>query len=347
MAKSYTLAEIAKWVGGLVRGDASVRISGVSGIEEAAPSQITWLAHEKYIPQLRASRAGAAVVPEQFGETPMPALLTENPAVAIAEILGRFAPPIPRPAVGVHPTAIVASSARIGRDVAIGPHAVVGEKARIGDRTVLHANVFVGERTELGRDCELWPGVMVRERCTLGDRVIVHPNTSIGADGYGYQFLDGRHAKIPQIGTVEIEDDVEIGANCCIDRAKFGVTRIGAGTKIDNLVQVAHNVQTGSHCLIVAQCGIGGSARLGTGVVLGGKAGLREHVVIGDGAQIGGMTGISKDVPAGRRMFGIPAVEYDQFVQERSKLRRLPKLADQVKTLIERVERLEATADDQ
>ncbi len=347
MSKSYPLAEIAKWVGGVVRGDPSGRIAGVAGIEDAGPSEITWLSHEKYIPELSTSRAGAVVVPERFGETPMPAILTADPSMAITVILERFAPPVPRPAAGVHPTAVVAESAKIGRDAAIGPHVVLGEAARIGERTILHANVFVGAHARIGRDCELWPGVVVRERCTLGDRVVIHPNTTIGADGYGYQFVEGRHVKIPQIGTVEIEDDVEIGANCAIDRAKFGLTRIGEGTKIDNLVQVAHNVRIGPHCLIVAQCGIAGTARLGRGVVLGGKVGVRDHVSLHDGVQAGACSCISKDVPAGTRVFGIPAVEYDQFARERAKVRRLPQLAEQVKALIERVERLEASADDQ
>jgi len=345
--KSYTLAEIAKWVGGMVRGDAARRISGVAGVEEADGTQITWLAHEKYAPKLRTSKAGAAVVPEQFGETPMPAILSEDPSLAVATILQRFAPPVPRPAAGVHATAIVSPSARLGREVAVGPHVVIGDDAAIGDRTVLHASIFIGSEVTIGRDCELWPGVVVRERCVIGHRVIVHPNTTIGADGFGYQWIAGKHDKIPQIGTVEVEDDVEIGANCTIDRAKFGATRIGTGTKIDNLVQIAHNVHIGPHCLIVAQCGIAGSSRLGRGVVMGGQAGVGDHLTLHDGARVAGCACISKDVPAGMTVIGIPAVERGQFVRERAKLRRLPNLEDQLQALIKRVERLESSADDQ
>ncbi len=345
MSSNYTLAEIAKWVGGAVRGDASRRISGVCGLQEADETHISWLSDEKYAPQLRASRAGAVLVHDKFGETPMPAILVAQPSLAIITILQHFAPPTPRPGPGVRPTACVAASASLGKDVAIGPLTVVGENARIGDRTVLHAQVFLGPDSVIGADCELWPGVVVRERCTLGDRVIIHPNTTIGADGFGYEVVGGRQVKIPQIGGVEIEADVEIGANCTVDRAKFGTTRIGAGTKIDNQVQVAHNVQIGAGCIIVAQTGIAGSTRLGRGVVLGGKVGVKDHVVLGDGVQAAACACISKDLPPGSRVIGSPAEDYEQWVRQRAKVRRLPQLAEEVKALIERVRSLEASTD--
>lgn len=347
MIRTYTLAEIAKWVQGTVRGDASTRISGVAAIHEAEGAQITWLAHDKYVSALRASRAGAVLVPEHFGETPMPAVLCANPQAAILTVLEHFAPPVPRPADGVHPTAVVAASAKLGKGVAIGPHVTVGESAHIGDGCVIHAGVFIGDAATLGRDCVLWPGVVVRERCSLGDRVVIHPNATIGADGFGYQFMAGRHVKIPQIGTVRIEDDVEIGANTCIDRAKCGSTVIGRGTKIDNLVQVAHNVQIGPDCMIVAQTGIAGSSRLGRLVVLGGQVGVRDHVTLNDGVQAAACAAISKDIPAGMTVIGQPAVEHEQFVRERAKIRRLPQMAEQLADLIKRVERLEASADHQ
>jgi UDP-3-O-[3-hydroxymyristoyl] glucosamine N-acyltransferase len=342
-----SLAEIAKWVGGVVRGDAATRISGVATIQEAEPTHITWLAHDKYAPQLRTSKAGAVLVPEQYGETPMPAVLCPKPTEALISILEHFAAPLPRPAVGVHPTAIIASSAKIGTNVAIGPNVVVGEDADVGDGCILHAGVVIGTETVLGPDCELWPGVVVRERCTLGNRVVIHPNSTIGADGFGYQFTNGRHVKIPQIGTVRIEDDVEIGANCCIDRAKCGATVIGRGTKIDNLVQVAHNVRIGPDCMIVAQTGIAGSARLGRLVVVGGQGGIRDHVTLNDGAQLAACSAVSKDVPAGAIMMGTPAVEHEEYIRERARIHRLPKMAEQLADLIKRVERLEASADHQ
>ena len=261
-------------------------------------------------------------------------------------ILERFAPPVPRPATGVHPTAVVDPSAVLGDQVAIGPQVIVEAGARIGDRVVLHARVFVGAEVEIGPDSELWQHVVVRERCSLGARVIVHPNTTIGSDGYGYHFSGGRHVKIPQIGTIEIGDEVEIGANCAVDRAKFGVTRIGAGTKIDNLVQVAHNVEIGRACLIVAQCGIAGSARIGDGVVLGGQVGVADHVTVGDGAQVGACSGVSKDVPAGKRMLGVPAQDIEKWVRDRSHVHRVPRLTGQLKDLTKRVECLEVSEDD-
>lgn len=345
MSKSHPLSEIAKWVGGYVRGDGSLRITGVAGVQEAEPEQITWLVHEKYATQLRSSRAGAALVPEQFGETPMPAILCRDPAAAILTVLEHFAPPVPRPSTGVHDSAQISESAKLGRDVAIGPHVVVGENAKIGDHSVLHAGVYVGADCVIGKNCELWPNVVLRERCSLGDRVTIHPNSTIGADGFGYQFLNGRHTKIPQIGTVQIEDDVEIGANACIDRAKCGATVIGRGTKIDNLVQVAHNVRIGPDCMIVAQTGIAGSARLGRLVVLGGQVGIRDHVTLNDGVQAAACSCVSKDIPAGTTVIGIPAIEQDEWIRERAKVRRLPRMAEQLADLIKRVERLEASAD--
>jgi len=343
--KSYSLAEVAKWVNGAVRGDAGVRIGGVSGVEEAQAGQITWLTHDKYARKLAQSKAAAVLVPDSYGPTPMPAVLVARPDLAIITILEHFAPPVPRPARGVHPAAVVHERARLGQNVAVGPGVVISADAVVGDDTVLHANVFVGEATSIGAGCEFWPGVVIRERCTLGNRVIVHPNTTIGSDGFGYQFDQGRHRKIPQIGTVIVEDDVEIGANCAIDRAKFGATRVGRGTKIDNLVQVAHNVQIGPGCVLVAQCGIAGSSRLGQGVVLGGKVGVRDHIVINDRAQAAACACLSKDVPAGMTVIGSPAVEQEQWLREHGKLRRLPSLFQQFEALVKRVEQLEASAD--
>ncbi len=345
MSTSFTLAQVAAWVDGTVRGSADTRIAGVSGIEDAGPDEITWLADASYFPRLSKSRAGAVLVPSDCGPTPMSAILCKRPSVAVIAVFERFAPPVPSPPPGVHPTACVAESARLGKDVAVGPHVVIGERAIIGERTILDANVFVGDDTTIGADCRLWPGVVVRERCELGDRVILHANTTIGADGFGYEFVDGRHVKIPQIGTVIIEADVEIGSGCSVDRAKFGATRIGAGTKIDNLVQVAHNVRIGPGCILISQCGIAGSARLGRGVVLGGKVGIGDHVELGNGVQVAACSCVSKNFPAGTRAVGLPAVDHETWIRERSKIRRLPQMAEQLKDLTRRVDRLESTAD--
>ncbi len=346
MTKSFLLSELAKEVGGSIRGDAGTRISGVNSISQAGPEDLTWLAAAKYGDALNVSRAGAVVVSKRYGETPMPALLVEDPEQAFAQLLARFADEVPRPETGIHPTAIIAQDAQIDAGVAVGPYTIIGKRARVGRGTVIHGSVHLGDDVRLGADCELWPGVMIRERCTLGERVIVHGNTVIGADGFGYLFRDGRHVKIPQIGTVEIGDDVEIGAGCCIDRAKFGATRIGAGTKIDNQVQVAHNVQIGPNCILVAQVGIAGSAQLGAGVVLAGKVGIHDNVSLGEGSLVAACACVSKDVRDGAKVIGIPAQDMDQWVRERAKVKQLPRMADQLKELIRRIERLEASADD-
>jgi UDP-3-O-[3-hydroxymyristoyl] glucosamine N-acyltransferase len=196
--------------------------------------------------------------------------------------------------------------------------------------------------TTIGRDCELWPNVVVRERVTMGDRVVIHPNTTIGADGFGYLQRDGRHLKIPQIGTVTIEDDVEIGANCAVDRARTGVTRIGSGTKIDNLVQIAHNVEIGRGCIFVAQCAIGGSTRIGDHVMLGGQTGVSDHLRVGDRARIAAKSAVFKDVKEDESFRGAPATDSARFLRQQAGLRRLPKLVDELKALRDRTDELEA-----
>ena len=346
MSSGYTLDEIAGWVGGRVRGDGSLRVSGVATIAEAGAADLTWATDSKYARQLAESKAGAVLGPDDLPESSLPAVLTKRPASALITVLEHFAPPAARPASGVDASAVVAPNASLGDDITIGPQVVIADGVSIGHRAVIHANVCIGPSVVIGDDCELWPGVVIRERCRLGNRVTVHANTTIGADGFGYEFIDGQHVKVPQIGAVEIEDDVEIGANCAIDRAKVGVTRIGRGTKIDNLVQVAHNVQIGPNCVIVAQAGLAGSIRLGQGVVLGGQVGIKDHTTIGDGAQVGACACVAKDVPPGARVIGMPAIDGKQFAREQARLRRLPEMAEQLRDLIKRVQRLETAADD-
>jgi UDP-3-O-[3-hydroxymyristoyl] glucosamine N-acyltransferase len=346
MNRGLTLAELAKAADGAVRGPATVRVRAVAGVEDAGPDEITWVSHDKYAGRLAGSRAGAVVISAQFGETPMPAIVCEDPELGIARILAALAPPLPRPPAGVHASAVVDPSAKIGEGAAIGPLCVIGAGAAVGAGTVLHAQVFIGADTHLGDACELWPGAVVRERCRLGNRVILHPNVVVGSDGFGYRFSKTRHEKIPQTGVVEIEDDVEIGAGSCVDRAKFGATRIGRGTKIDNLVQIAHNVKIGANCVLVAQVGIAGSASLGGMVVLGGKVGVRDHVELGDGVHAAACCCISKDVPAGTVVNGIPAVPNAQYLREQAQVRRLPEWSQVMKDLLKRVERLEASTHD-
>jgi UDP-3-O-[3-hydroxymyristoyl] glucosamine N-acyltransferase len=343
---SYRLRDLAERVGATVRGDGGRVVRGVATLEEAGPDDLTWASDAKFAEQVVASRAGAVLLPRGWGPTPMPALLCENPEHVVLDVLAAFAPPSDLPVAGVHPTAVLAEGAQIGRDVAVGPYAVVGPGVRIGDRTVLAAQVVIGRDVSIGDDCVIWPGCVVRERCQIGSRVVLHPRVVIGADGFGYHFIDGQHRKIPQIGTVQIEDDVEIGAGSCVDRGKTGATVIGRGTKIDNLVQVGHNVRVGPGCILVAQVGIAGSSRLGRHVVLGGKVGIRDHVELGDGVQAAAYCGVSKSFGPGTVINGIPAVENREYLRQQARVRKLGEVLDQLRDLDRRVSQLESSAHD-
>ncbi len=268
-----------------------------------------------------------------------------DPDVAVCEVLEYLAPPPDRVPPGVHPTAIVSPDAVV-EGTAIGAHAYVGPGTTVGAGTQIYPGVYVGARTTIGHDCVLWPNVVVRERVTIGDRVVIHPNVTIGADGFGYLQRDGRHRKIPQIGAVVIENDVEIGANSAIDRARSGVTRIGRGTKIDNLVQIGHNVDIGEDCIIIAQCGIAGSVSLRRNVILGGQVGIIDHLRIGNGAQIAAKSMATSDIPDGRVVRGIPATDNRRFLREQASVRKFPGWVERLRTLTRRVQRLEEKVGD-
>jgi UDP-3-O-[3-hydroxymyristoyl] glucosamine N-acyltransferase len=222
--------------------------------------------------------------------------------------------------------------------VRIGPNVVIGAGARVGHRTVLHANVFVGDQTTIGDDCELFPNVVVRERCALGNRVVIHAGSILGSDGFGYRWDGQRHAKVPQIGRVVIEDDVELGSCVCVDRAKFGVTRVGRGSKVDNLVQIGHNADLGPHCILAGQSGVAGSVRLGQGVMLGGQCAVRDHVRMHDGSMLGPCSGAMDDVEAKQIVTGLPAIPHRQFLREQAAMRHLPELRTQVRKLQEELD---------
>jgi UDP-3-O-[3-hydroxymyristoyl] glucosamine N-acyltransferase len=343
MNRTFTAKQLAEIVGGLVRGDTDVVISGVAEVSEARSDQATWVSNPKYARRLVDSRAGVVLVPEAFGDTPMPAILCRHIARSVAKLLEAFAEPLCKPQPGIHPTASVHETARIGSKPAIGPYAVVDADVLIGASCVIHAGVYIGRGTTIGDDCVLWPNVVIRERCVLGSRVMIHPNAVIGADGFGFYFDEGRHQKVPHTGGVILEDDVEIGACSCVDRAKFGYTVVGQGTKIDNLVQVGHNVRVGKHCVMAALTGIAGSVRIGDYCVFGGKSGVADNVTLADRAQVAAGSIVHKDLPEGVAVSGCPARPLMEDRRERGWTRRLPALAEQLKELTKRVEQLEVS----
>jgi UDP-3-O-[3-hydroxymyristoyl] glucosamine N-acyltransferase len=351
MAASMTVDQIAELIGCAAPPQGGRRIiTGVAALECAASCDLAYLSSDRYLKDFQSTQAGAVIVQQRVKLPPdernTAVLVVDDAELALAKVLTALAPPIPRPPIGIDPTARIASTVMMGEDVAIGPQVVLGERAHIGSGTILHAGVFIGDDAKVGDHCELFPGVVVRERIILGHRVIIHSGSVLGSDGFGYRWDGSGHVKIPQIGTVIIGDDVEIGSCVCIDRAKFGATKIGGGSKIDNLVQIAHNVEVGEHCIIVGQAGIAGSAKLGRGVVLGGQVAVRDHIVIGDGAMVAATSGIAEDVPAKSIVSGTPALPHRQSLREQAALRDLPDLRNRVKQLKDQVDELQKKIDE-
>jgi UDP-3-O-[3-hydroxymyristoyl] glucosamine N-acyltransferase len=327
------LEQLANTSGGELVGDPSLQITGAASLAEATPGEISFFGNRKYIGLLRKTRASAVFVPADFAEAITPAQIrVANPTKAFEQVVLKFAPEPITFAPGIHPTAVVDASAQLGEGVSIQPHAVIEAGARIADDTIIGAGSYIGHETVIGPGCLIYPRVTIRERSRIGSRVIIHSGAVIGADGFGFEMVDGRQQKIQQLGIVQIDDDVEIGANTTVDRARFGRTWIQQGVKIDNLVQIAHNVVIGKNSVIVAQTGISGSTRVGQRVMMGGQVGIVGHLEIGDGTAIGAQSGISKSVPGGV-WFGYPAVPLAEAKRQIAWIHRLGKLFARVKEI--------------
>ncbi|MBS3735114.1 MAG: UDP-3-O-(3-hydroxymyristoyl)glucosamine N-acyltransferase [Phycisphaerae bacterium] len=333
MSEPFTVRQIAEWVGGRAVGDAGVTLRGVASIGDAGPEDVTFAADAKRAAGLRESRAGAAIVAEPLDAAAMPLVQVDDVQAAVAEVLRRLAPPETLPPAGIDPTASVAEDADVAADAIVGPGVVVAPGATIGAGAVLMARAVVGARAVIGPESRLDAGAVVRHGCVIGTRVRIGSNSVIGSEGYGYYVADRAPRRVPHAGNVEIDDDVEIGACSCVDRAKFGSTRIGAGTKVDNLVQIAHNVQIGRGCLLTAQVGIAGSARLGDGVVAGGSSGVRDNIALGDGVRLAAFCAVAADVPDGQVVSGIPAIDARDHRRIVAAWNKLPELVKRVRQL--------------
>ena len=344
-----TVEQLAKRLGAELTGNADKigsQITAVSPVKAAGEREVTFVTDDKHQAALGQSHAGAVIVSTLIDGLDKPQLIVNNVNAALIETLRIFAPELKTAPVGVDPTAKVAENAKIAEGVSVGANAVIDDGVEIGQNSIIGSGCKIGENSKLGEHSRIDSNVVIYHNCFIGNNVIVQANCTIGSTGFGYSFIDGAHRLIPHNGGVIIEDFVEIGANCCVDRAKFGNTIIGAGTKIDNLVQIAHNVVIGKCCLIVALAGIAGSCKLGDGVVLGGQAGMADNIEIGAGTMVSGQAGVMSSVPAGQKLAWTPAIKKEDAMRTVSLVLRLPKMAKQLKQLGKRIEKLEAAEDD-
>ncbi|MBI5563091.1 MAG: UDP-3-O-(3-hydroxymyristoyl)glucosamine N-acyltransferase [Deltaproteobacteria bacterium] len=340
MAIQKTLEELAAITGGRIAGDAGAVITGVASIEDARPGEIAFIAGKARVRLLKTTRAGAVIVKEGACDAPgQNLLLVKNPQIAFAAVMDALRPAC-LPAPGIHPRAEVHPGARVGAEASVGAFAVVEDGAVIGECAIIYAGVYVGPGARIGARSIIYPGVAIREGCLIGERVIIHCNSVVGSDGFGYAFDEGRFHKLPQRGIVRIEDDVEIGACVTIDRAAIAETVIGRGTKIDNLVQIAHNVTVGPDSVIVAQAGVAGSTHIGGHAQIGGQAGVAGHLTIGDGVMIGAQSGVTADLSPGA-WSGSPAQPHSEWLRSQAIYAKLPELKKRVAELEKRIKELE------
>jgi UDP-3-O-[3-hydroxymyristoyl] glucosamine N-acyltransferase len=336
-----TLKEIAQLINGEIVGDDSIIITGISGIQEADVGDITFVANPKYLPLIEKTRASAIVTSRDIKTASKPIIRTENPSLAFAKIVSSVMPCEVKHPEGLHSTAILGEKVSLGQNVALGPYVVIEDNVSIGDNTIIYANCYVGHHSQIGSNTLVYPNVSIRERINIGNRVVIQSGTVIGSDGFGFVTIEGIHHRIPQVGTIIIEDDVEIGANVTIDRARFDKTVIGRGTKIDNLVQIAHNVVIGENCFIVAQVGISGSTRVGNNVILAGQVGVVGHIKIGDNSIAMAQSGVNKTIAPGTTVWGYPAKPHNIAKRINASVQNLPKLYNTVTELKKKIEELE------
>lgn len=334
------VAKLAERIGARLEGSGAIEIRAVRSLEVAGPDELSFVLDARQASRLDTSQAGAVILPDGLPCPGRPALRMANPYLGFARALALLHPPT-LPSQGIHATAVVSSEATVDPTASIGPLCVVDAGVRIAADSVLEAQVYVGRDVQIGCGCRLYPQVTLREGVRLGDRVIIHSGAVVGADGFGYARDGARYVKIPQVGSVVLEDDVEVGANTTIDRATLGETRIGRGTKIDNLVQIGHNVQVGQDTVIVSQVGVSGSSRIGSRATLAGQAGIVDHVTIGDDAIVGAQAGVTKDVPAGTVVLGSPALPHGDFKRQHASVAALPGLRKLLRSLDQRVGELE------
>ena len=341
MTQSLTVGQIAEVIGGDVVGNADAAIGGFAPFDVAGPEELTFAVDDKRLSAIGQSKAGAVIVPADADlDATVTLIRVPQVELAIAQLLNQFAPPADLPAAGLAASAVIAPSATVAADARVGENVVIGDGASVGSGTALCANVVVGRDAQIGEDCMIAAGATIEARTVIGDRVRIGPNSVVGYEGFGYIPDPAGHQRIQHIGNVVIEDDVDLGSCVCIDRAKFGSTRIGRGAKIDNLVQIAHNVQIGEGCLIAGQVGIAGSAKLGRFCVLGGSAGIRDNITLGDGVTVAAYSAVAQDVPDGETVAGTPARNAGQMLRIVTTQAKLPEIAKRLKALEAKVNTL-------
>ncbi len=338
--KTKTLGELAEYVGGRVCGDPNVVIGSASTLGRAGEGEISFLANSKYEKQLRTTKASAVIVGKEMANTSVPLLVADDPYYAFMQIMVLLHGHRKHKKVGISPRSLISDSAKIGADCHVHDFVIVADEVRVGDGCIIYPGVHIGEGAQIGNDCIIYPNVAIYDGCRIGNRVIINANSAIGEDGFGYASYKGVHHKIPQIGIVIIEDDVEIGACCGVERGTLGDTVIGQGSKLGDLVAIGHGAKVGAHCLLVAQVGIAGSTTLGHHCMVGGQVGIVGHVYIGNNVTIAAQAGVINNVPDGKVVLGAPAIEANQGKRAYSMIQYLPEMRQSIRDLHSRIERI-------